>query len=207
MKLCAIVNFNLSFLVLLLNAMTHSLTESIETASSTIAPPIFETLATSSNVSYFSLAQASLDDVHRIAPAQVSQRYYDALAQKITQITPHRALIAQQYSQAMFHKGSQHPFDGDAMRGVFGQVVQYATDAPPRPEDQEAMAGLLYALYMVVMIFWLYDRTVDFRATHQLMDFLREMIKILRPMLLMPLFTKALHKMSGIMRLVFEPTP
>jgi hypothetical protein len=69
------------------------------------------------------------------------------------------------------------------------------------------MAGLLYALYMVVMIFWLYDRTTDFRATHQLMDFLREMIKVLRPMLLMPLFTKALHKMSGIMRLVFDPTP
>jgi hypothetical protein len=183
--------------------MTRPLSESLEAVSTVVTPtsreihPV-ESLIASSDMSYFSLAQTSLDNVQHIAPAQVSQRYYDALSQKITQITPHRALIAQQYSQAMFYNGTQHPFADDAMRGVFVRVVQHATDAPTRPEDQEAMAGLLYALYMVVMIFWLYDRTTDFRATHQLMDFLREMIKVLRPMLLMPLFTKALHYALGV---------
>jgi hypothetical protein len=62
---------------------------------------------------------------------------------------------------------------------------------------------LLYSFHFVVTIFWLYDRTPNQQATTLLIDFLRDVFKFIRPMMIMPLFGKAMVKLAQIMMLVF----
>lgn len=153
---------------------------------------------------YHALAQESLVTIASLAPNQVAQRYYEALTQKFDQLAANRADIAQFFSAAMQDETPRGVFKDDAMREVFDDVVRRATDAPTKPDDFNGLSHLLYALYLLCVLFWLYDRTPSHKATAQLLDFMREMIRMLRPMMMMPLFTKAMLKMTTIMEMVFE---
>jgi hypothetical protein len=152
---------------------------------------------------YFTIAHATLKHLGNIPPNNLAQRYYEVLVYQFGEFVPHRAEIGQVFGVAIHAENTPDMFATDPMREVFSIVVRESTDAPNKADDKHAMSALLYALYMVTITFWLYDRTPNHQATAQLLDFMREMIRIFRPMLMMPMFTKALHKMSSIFGLVF----
>lgn len=158
-----------------------------------------------SSALYTTLAQASSEDAATLPPAQVAQRYQQLLTLKFAQLTPHRRDIATVFSTAM-HDDLPRALENDPMRAVFQQVVAGSTDAPAKPQDSSSLAQLLYALYVLSVVFWLYDRTTERKATAYLIEFLYDMIRLLRPMMVMPMFTKAMQKMAVIMEMVFGTT-
>jgi len=81
---------------------------------------------------------------------------------------------------------------------IFREVVINAKDAP-RPEVAKALATLFYALYLVLVLFWLQDSTPGQRATHQSIDFGEEMLGRLRLVLRLPWAADGLTKLSGIL--------
>jgi AcrR family transcriptional regulator len=153
---------------------------------------------------YLDLSQQTRDTLDSIAYSHVAQRFYDLMSAKIAQLEPHRAQMARFFAEAMQSDAPQGIFPQDAMTHVFTELVQRSTDAPTRPEEVEGLANLLYALYLLSVLFWLYDRTPQRAATAHLLDFAREMIRLMRPMMIMPLFTKALSKISTIIGMVFQ---
>jgi hypothetical protein len=62
---------------------------------------------------------------------------------------------------------------------------------------------VLYTFHMLIILFWLYDRTPDQQATHKLRRFVYELFKMLRPMFILPMIPQAIVKLSQIML----PTP
>jgi len=153
---------------------------------------------------YLELSQRTQEALNDIPFSHVAQRFYDVMSAKIAQLEPHRADMARLFANAMQTEALHGVFAQDAMTQAFVDVVERSTDAPSRPEDVDGLAHLLYALYLLTVLFWLYDRTPQRTATAHLMDFTREMIRLLRPMMIMPMFAKALTKVSAIVTMLFR---
>lgn len=170
----------------------------------TLTEPVLLADITPEAQRYLDLAQQTRDTLDSIAYSHVAQRFYDLMSAKIAQLEPHRSQMARFFAEAMQSDAPQGIFPQDAMTLVFVELVQRSTDAPARPEEVEGLANLLYALYLLSVLFWLYDRTPQRAATAHLLDFTREMIRLIRPMMIMPLFTKALGKISMIIGMVFQ---
>src|SRR5690606_14430070 len=91
----------------------------------------------------------------------------------------------------------------DPLMHAMQALIKQADDAPGKDDDSDNLAMLLYSFHSLVMLFWLYDRTEGKRATLLFINFLRDFVKLMRPMMMMPLVNKALMKMAKIMMLVF----
>jgi hypothetical protein len=155
-------------------------------------------------IPYHTLTESLLGFAATLAPNSVSQRYYEMLTHTFGQLSLQRPEIARFFRGAMDDNTPRPSFKDDAMRRAFEQVVKGSTDAPIKADEVQHLSQLLYALYLLGVLFWLYDRTPAQKATQQWIDFMREVIKILRPLMIMPMFPKAMHKMTAIMEMVFE---
>ena len=143
-----------------------------------------------------------------LPPGTVSRRYRHMMQAKLVQLRPHKDVISALFANAMrpnsplvaseFSHG-QH----DPMRLAFDDLITGSTDAPRKLKDQTELATMLYTFHWLVILFWLYDRTEENRATYLMIDFISDIFKMVRPMMVMPLFGKAMTKLSQIMMLVF----
>ena len=163
---------------------------------------------------YEDLATESLVFADGLAFMTMAERYHVLMQHKMAQVKPHRAAlmalfcaIMQPDANASLNIWGRNTTDSrDKMLDVFSVVVNGATDKLNEPVAS-SMITLLYAFYILLMIFWSYDRTPDFRATRLMLDFMREALKIVRPMMLMPVISKAVVRLAGILALVFVNPP
>ncbi|GAB5493361.1 MAG: hypothetical protein Phog2KO_35760 [Phototrophicaceae bacterium] len=155
---------------------------------------------------YHHLADESLQALDCLEDGKISERYFMVMENKLAQLTQHQESVSALFAIAMRPKSGILPSEispglRDPMMSVMQDVVRHATDSPAK--DNDDMTFLLYAFHFLVIIFWLYDRTEDKEASHLFTNFLREFVKISRPMMVMPMFTRALNKMAQIMMVVF----
>lgn len=140
-----------------------------------------------------------------LVSAPIAVRFHAVMLAKLKQVAPHRAVLAGLFAGALSDETAPNPLNtATQLPTLFLTVVRGATDATHKEDETKALVNLLQALYFMVLIFWLYDRTPNYKATALLLDFLREMIKFARPMLMMPLFQKALIHLSGITGMMFD---
>lgn len=151
---------------------------------------------------YPTLATGASAQVLEQAPAPIAQRFVSALTLALAHYAPHRSELAHAFADAMRSQSDSLFNPDDPMRIAMNHVVTFATDTV-KPEETDDMANLLYALYGLSLLFWLYDRTANARATLALVELMGDMLKIARPMMMMPLFSKALSKVSGVLNLTF----
>ncbi len=154
---------------------------------------------------YVSLANDTLALLSEDEAAPIATRFHALMLAKLRQVAPHRTALASLFAAALSDASAPNPFRAHTrLPEVFKQLVRGASDATLREDETQALANLLQSLHFMVLVFWLYDRTPDYRATAMLLDFLREMIKLVRPMLIMPLLQKALARLSAITGMMFE---
>ncbi|MDQ7033514.1 MAG: hypothetical protein Q9P01_01380 [Anaerolineae bacterium] len=122
------------------------------------------------------------------------QPHYDAIAALLaTAMLPHSDISTKDIS-----RGKQ-----DALYQAFLLLVQGSKDAPSTESDADNLAMLLYTFHFMILLFWVYDRTKQKQATHLMIDFMGDFFKVLRPMMMMPMFRRAMTKLAKIMMLVF----
>jgi hypothetical protein len=85
---------------------------------------------------------------------------------------------------------------------VIRVVLAEAKDAPSA-KDLETLTLLGYASYLLLLLFWVQDRTEGQRATDKLMKFVEETIGRLRPLLNVPMLAQPLTQLAEIIRPVF----
>jgi hypothetical protein len=151
---------------------------------------------------YWALTSALAKATAALEPNQVALRFYDLMTLTFEQFGEFRPSVALFFSQMLRDDVPRPALHNDPMRHAMRTLVNEATDTPGKPEEQQALAHLLYALYLMSAMFWLYDRSIGQAASAQLLEFMREMIRFVRPMLLMPLMNKALYKLTEIMETV-----
>lgn len=153
------------------------------------------------------------DEAHHTAQnlqeKSIALRFDELMRQRIAQLEPHRPAMAALFGAALQEESGVNfaREEGyDPMLDVFAEVVTGAQDALKAPQAQQ-LATVLYGFHLIVILFWLYDRTRHTSATYALLDFIREAFKLIRPALLFPVFIKALDKLTGILAAVFGGYP
>ena len=138
----------------------------------------------------------------------VAQRYYQTMAQKLKQVTSYRQTLGALFSAAMNPDsdiavlGANTAAIRDRMTNVFKVAIVGATDAPREPQATH-VANLLYSAHLLTLLFWLYDRTPEQRATYELVKFTRDSLALARPFLALPPVAKSLVRLATIVESVF----
>jgi hypothetical protein len=134
--------------------------------------------------------------------------FRQAMVAKIEQVTPFRESTTALFS-AMMNPNSKVAVLGDNTADIrsdsvqaFAVLVQKATDAPKASQAGQ-IATLFYSAHLLVLLFWMYDRTPGYKATHQLLDFAGDTLKLLRPMLILPPVTRSIARFVAIIEPVF----
>jgi len=143
---------------------------------------------------------------------QLADRYHTILEHTIDVLADYRFAIMALFGAAM------HPDSGLSLMGTdnnptsltlsegYHQLVLSSEDALKEPKAMQ-LGVALYTFHMLILLFWLYDRSSDQQATHKLVYFVHELFKILRPMFILPMVPQAIAKLSHIIMPSLEMSP
>lgn len=149
--------------------------------------------------------------VQSLSPAPVADRFALAMHAKIAQIAPYRDAFGALFGAALT------PNSGVAVLGdqtsdirarvsqSFHKLVRDATDAP-RERQARQLATVLYALHLALLLFWLHDRSLNQRATDDLIKLARDTLALVRPVLRLPPIAKALARLAQAIEPMFGGT-
>ncbi len=154
-------------------------------------------------VLYHRLAEELEEQVRTLPRASLAERFYRAMLAQLTLLAPYRELSGPMFGSALNPQSGVGVFGestADVRRqveNVFAMVVTRATDAP-RKSQAGHLATVLYGAHLALVLFWLLDRSPDTRATYELLAFTRDMLAMVRPILVLPPIVKALARLARI---------
>ena len=157
---------------------------------------------------YGRMAADTADQIAALPEAPIAERFYAVMVQRLADAAPYREALGALFGAAA-NPNSGVSVLGEAAEGTrdlalcsFVRLVREASDAP-RDGKIESLATLLYSLHFLTVLFWLYDRSVEQRATDDLLDFVRESLAMLRPMLIIPMVSSSLARLAEITAAIF----
>ncbi len=95
-------------------------------------------------------------------------------------------------------------FSRERVQGAFERAVTQASDAP---RSGLPLARLLYWLHLLVILFWLQDRSADQQATDRLMAWGARVGRLLSPAMRLPPVAAAVRELDEIVRTSTETQP
>ncbi|HEU5098550.1 MAG TPA: helix-turn-helix domain-containing protein [Roseiflexaceae bacterium] len=160
---------------------------------------------------YWRTAEEQEAYIRALPPAQIADRFADAMHAKIGQIVPYRDAFGALFGAALTPNsgvavlGDQTSGIRERMGRAFFELVAGAADAP-RERQARQLATLLYALHLALLLFWLHDRSPEHRATADLIKLVRDTLALVRPVLRVPPVSKALARLARAIEPVFGGT-
>lgn len=160
---------------------------------------------------YERLAGELEEEVRALSPAPLAQRFEQAMRADLRRVAPYRAAFGALFGIALLPE-SEVAVLGDKVANVrarvwrvFLSVAEGATDAP-RSAQARDLATVLYAIHLLLLLFWLQDRSLAQRATGELLSFVGELAARFRPFLRLPFVAKSLARVATILGPLFGPT-
>jgi AcrR family transcriptional regulator len=125
---------------------------------------------------YDELSAAYAARAASLPPGPWAARFLFALRSSLAVLAPQRATLAAltpvligTAEEGLFAPGTT--FSRRRVQATFIEAVRGATDAPA-PEDAAPLGRLLYVAHLAVLLWWLFDKTPDQRATRELLALL-----------------------------------
>lgn len=156
------------------------------------------------------IAAASQAQIAALGKSTLADRFHAVMVQWLAQAALHRDAVSALFAATMQPGGAAGLYHDTAapahqqMHTAFVTLVAGASDAP-KESQVEPLATLLYSLYHLLILFWLYDRSPNQRATADLLDFVRDMLANLRVFLVIPMVNQSLTRLARITGAVFAP--
>lgn len=141
----------------------------------------------------------SLESIIDELPAgQIADRYHQSLTHALALMAEERKATA-----ALFAAALADDADFDLLRGeraerltrAYHQLVTKSDDAHPKALE---LGIALYTFHMLIVLFWLYDRSPKQESTRKLLDLTRDLFKLLRPMFFLPMAPQGIAKLAEI---------
>jgi AcrR family transcriptional regulator len=157
---------------------------------------------------YEQLGRDAIAQIDAMPPGPIALLYREMLAGLLARLTPYRDALGAVFGAAM------NPNSNVAVLGIntamlrertieaIGGMVAKATDAPRQAQIQQ-IATILYSAQLLILLFWLYDRTPGQQATGKLLDFTQEAMQLLRPALILPPVARSVARLAEILEPVF----
>jgi AcrR family transcriptional regulator len=156
---------------------------------------------------YAQMAADTTRQIATLARAPVAERFYRVMERRLNDAAPHREALGALFgTMADPNSGvsilAAGPWQAETRR-AFVQLVAEASDAP-RDGQIDSLATLLRSLHFALILFWLYDRSPDQRATAGLLAFVRETLATLRAAMVLPLISGKIERLAAIMSGLFD---
>jgi len=142
-------------------------------------------------------------DMGDLPSGQMADRYHQVLKQTIQDLHPYRYALMALFGVAMRPDSDislmgtdNNPISRELSEGYYQLVIE--SDDALRSPKAEQMGVVLYTFHMLILLFWLYDRSENQSSTQKLLGFVHELFKVLRPMFFLPVIPQAIAKLSAI---------
>lgn len=145
----------------------------------------------------------------QLEEGNLTNRYYLAMQEKVSQLLPYRSVIKATIGAAMNPAsgvaivGSETTWYRDVVLGALEKLVIESTDAPKEVRSKQ-IAMIMYAVHLMLTLVWIYDTKPNQSLTQEALDFMRDTMKLLRPMLILPPVASTLARLSRIMAGIFS---
>ena len=159
------------------------------------------------------LWQESADDfavqMSQLDEGKLTDRYYQAMQKKVVQLQPYRGVIKATIGAAMNPAsgvaivGAETTWYRDVVLGALEKLVIESTDAPKEVRSKQ-IAMIMYAVHLILTLVWIYDNKPGQSLTQEALNFMRDTMKLLRPMLILPPVASTLARLSRIMAGIFS---
>jgi AcrR family transcriptional regulator len=158
---------------------------------------------------YARMEQEFASFVETLPPAPLAQRFGQTMRAKLIHLAPYREVFGT-LAGATLNPRSNVAVLGDTtaqvrqrVSAMFLAVVRGATDTPREPVARD-LATALYGAHLALILFWLYDRTPNQRATDELIALIGDMLGIVRRLLRLPPLARMLARLVRIIGPMFE---
>jgi AcrR family transcriptional regulator len=138
-----------------------------------------------------------------LPPGTLADRFKKTMRFVVEQMTPYRETLGTLFGATLNPRSKVGVFSVESAdirrnsRAVYVTVAAGAKDAPRQSQISD-IATVLYSMHFGVLIFWLQDLSEGTQKTFELIDFLSDMLALVRPLLALPPTSRALVRAASI---------
>ena len=150
------------------------------------------------------------EEVAALPAGKLADRLEVALRADLARIAPYRGAFGALFGVALDPSGEAAVLGERVSHirgriwGVFHTVISGASDAP-KPRQASELATLFYAGHLLLVLFWLQDRTPAQRSTEEMIKLAHQLVGRLRPALMVPFVARLLARLAAAMNPMFGP--
>jgi AcrR family transcriptional regulator len=153
---------------------------------------------------YQQLAEELESYASGLPPVSLAERFYATLARLLELLAPHHETLVALFGTALNPRSKVGVLSESTAdlrrksRAMYLALMEGATDAP-RVGQRQDLATVLYGVHLALVLFWLVDQSAQAQRTQQLLALLRDLLKLLQPLLRLP---AALHTLARLARII-----
>jgi AcrR family transcriptional regulator len=154
-------------------------------------------------VVYQKLGEELRESTRDIPAGPLAERFRTVVIRHLALMAPYRDVFNSLFGTTLNPRSKAGVFGEDTAevrrqcRRIYLSVIQGAKDAP-REAQREDLATVLYGAHLALVLFWLIDQSVNMARTQRLLTFLRDMLKLIQPILWLPPVRQALARLAAI---------
>ncbi|GHO46565.1 TetR/AcrR family transcriptional regulator [Ktedonospora formicarum] len=141
---------------------------------------------------------------HSLPICPLPERFHMMVTKQMELMTPYREALSALFGSALNTRSSVGVFSKNTEairfrgRETYLIVIQEAKDAPKEPQCED-LATILYGTHLALVLFWLIDESRGAWRSRLLLAFLRDMLKLMQPLLWLPPIVQALARLAAIL--------
>lgn len=125
------------------------------------------------------------------------------VAKQLELMVPYREALSALFGTALDPRSNAGVFsEGTAdirrrARKAYMGIIERAKDSP-KEFQRENLATLFYGIHLAMVFFWLIDESPQTRRSYLFLAFVRDMLKLVQPLLWFPPISQALARFAAI---------
>lgn len=141
---------------------------------------------------------------HDLPPGSLSERFDLTVSRQLELMIPYRQALSALFGTALNPRSTVGVFGKNTIdirrhaRRTYLRVIGGAKDAPKEPQCEE-LATILYGMHLAMVLFWLIDESDKAHRTLMLLAFLRDMLRLIQPLLWLPPVAQAQTRLAAIL--------
>ena len=154
--------------------------------------------------------EAELNNYARsLSPAPLAERFYATLSRLLDLMTPHRETLLTLFGPALNPRSTVGVLSESTAdirrksRAMYLALIEGASDAP-RAAQRQDLATILYGGHLAIVFFWLLDRSTEARQTRRLLTCIRDLVKLVQPLLWLPAVSRMTVRLARIIGPVLD---
>jgi len=148
---------------------------------------------------------AELDEyTHHMPACTLPEGFHVCVSRQLELMTPYRNALSALFGTALNSRSKIGVFSEHTAgirrkaRETYLRVIVSSRHAP-RESQCEDLATVLYGMHMALLLFWLIDESKNVWRTRLFLAFLRDMLKLILPLLWLPPIAQALVRLAAIL--------